>query len=161
MILRLFAALTLGLAASPAAAGTLLWGKVEADMPFAQAKELYPEAHVYSGKGLTSPQLFISKHKIDDCDASVDINMDRKVAEPGAKVKDVRLYGQGCDTKMLTGLVAKYGPPTAMTDNDGKESKTARWVLDGRTIVYKSKGGKGFYSDHWEITYAPIKDLGL
>lgn len=140
---------------------TVLWDKVEVAMPFDQAKALYPQAHVHTGKGLFQPMLSIADHKIGECSASVEILIDRKVAEPGAKVKSVRLSGDGCDARMLTGLISTYGAPLAINDNNEKGSKKARWTSEGRVIVYKSEKGKGWAPDYWEITYEPIQDLGL
>lgn len=149
------------MAAAPALAGTPLWGKIEIDMPFVQTKAAYPEAHVHTGKGLFRPHLAIAKYQIDGCDAAIMINIDRKVADPDAKVESVRLSGDGCDAKMLTNLVAKYGEPAASMTQDELGKKTVRWVADGRTVFYKAVAGSGWGSDSWEIIYAPIRDVGL
>jgi hypothetical protein len=148
------------IATAPAAAAPILWDKVEADMPFERVKELYPEGHVFSGKGLARPMISFDR-KLDGCDAYVYINIDRKVAEAGAKVESVVLSGQKCDSKMFSQLLGKYGPPMALNNDNDEEKKTARWVADGRSITYKRQGGGSWASDSWEITYAPIKDVGL
>jgi len=150
-------ALALG---TPAIAGTPLWGKIEADMPFADAAAAYPEGHVNTGKGLFRPMITLDQ-EIDGCKLSVWILIDRKTAEPGAKVDSVYLSGEKCDAKMFNNLLAKYGEPMALNDDNDDKKKTARWVKDGRSIVYKRTAGDGFASDRWEITYSAVKDLGL
>ena len=147
------------LTATPAVAGIPLWDKIEADMPFATAKELYPAAHVYSGKGLFRPMLSLREHKIGDCEASVDILIDRKVADPEAKVEGVRLTGDGCDSKMFNALLARYGEPSDATNDHKDKQKTARWVSEGKSITFR-RDGSGWV-DTWELNYTPIKDLGL
>lgn len=151
-------ALALG-TAWPAAAEPLLWGKVVADMPFEQARAAYPDAQVLSGKSLSPPGLYIAEYDIDGCKASVDIFMDRKVAEPGAKVKNVQLRGMKCDSKMFAQLIAKYGPPQAVNDDNRlQKEKKAVWVAEGKTVTFDVQYGS---PDMWTLTYAPVKDLGL
>ncbi|KKC27428.1 hypothetical protein [Sphingomonas sp. SRS2] len=153
--------LALALAAAPAAvAAPLLWGKVEIDMPFESARAAYPDAEVSTGKGLFRPMLSFDQ-VVDDCQVSVMITIDRKVAEPGAKVDFVQLSGEKCDAKMFTQLLAKYGEPLTLNNDNRDKKKTARWNADGRSIVYKREAGEGFSPDRWEITYAAVKELGL
>ncbi len=149
----------LTLAASQAAAQTVLWGKVEAGMPFEKAKALYPDGRVYSGKGLFGPMISISDYDIDGCKASVDIQMDREVADSAAKVQAVRLSGQKCDAKMFAQLIARYGEPQANNDDNRKQKKKkAVWIAEGKSISFKVTYGS---PDFWELTYSPVKDLGL
>ncbi len=128
-------------------------------MPFEQVRSLYPDAHVHSGKGLIRPMLYIAEYDIDGCKASVDILLDRKVSEPGAKVDSVHLSGEKCDAKLFAQLLARYGEPQANNDDNRKEKKKkAVWVAEGKTITFKVEYGS---PDYWELTYSPIKDLGL
>lgn len=143
-----------------AAAAPILWGKIEVDMPFESARAAYPEAEVFSGKGLFRPMITFDQ-VVDGCTMSVMIAIDRKVAEPGAKVDFVRLSGERCDAKMFSQLLAKYGEPLSLNNNNDRGKKTASWAVDGRTIAYKREEGEGFSSDRWEITYTTVRDLGL
>lgn len=149
-----------GLWTQAATAAPLLWGKVEVDMPFEAARSTYPKGEVFTGKGLFGPMITFDQ-EVDGCKMTVMIAMDRKVAEPGAKVDRVKLYGEKCDGKMFAQLLAKYGEPLTLNNDNRDKKKTSRWISDGRSIVYKREAGEGFSSDRWEITYAPVRDMGL
>lgn len=146
----------LALAASQAAAQTILWGKVEADMPAEAARALYPEAGLSSGISL--PRLYLRDFEIDGCKATVNILTDKHPTEPGAKVTKVELYGEKCDAKMYAQLIAKYGAPADVRNDTDRKKKKAVWVADGKTITFKAKTSG---VDFWELTYSPVKDLGL
>jgi len=142
----------------PLSAGMPLWDKIEAGMPFEQARSLYPEGHVNTGKGLFRPMITIER-VVDGCQMSIWILIDRKVAEPEAKVESVRLSGQKCDAKMFANLMARYGQPQSNNDDNRKQKeKKAIWVAEGKTITFQVRYGS---PDFWELTYAPIRDLGL
>jgi hypothetical protein len=159
-VAKLMALAAIVFAGAPAIAAPILWGKVEIDMPFAQARAAYPDGHVNSGKGLYRPMITF-KQEIDGCDVEVLIGIDRKVAEPGAKVENVMLIGQRCDAKMFAQLLARYGEPLTLNNDNDDKKKTARWISDGRAITYKRWEGSGFQPDSWTITYEGVKDLGL
>lgn len=145
---------------APLQAGTLLWGPIEAGMSFEEARAAYPHGHIHTGKGLIRPMISFDQD-MDGCNVSVWILIDRKVAEPGAKVSEVYLSGEKCDAKIFNNLLATYGDPMAVNNDNDDKKKTARWIKDGRSIVYKRVDGGSWANDRWEVTYSAVKNMGL
>ena len=155
--------LTLALTAnsSTALASPVLWQDIEAAMPASRLMQLYPERKAKPKVKWRKRAVFIEQVPVVNCFADVEIVTDKPMLAPNAAVKSVNMEGYGCAGATFRALLAKYGSP-ADVRNDNEDDlwalndkvRDATWTDNDKVIHFKSESG-GIISN-WTVTYTPV-----
>jgi hypothetical protein len=148
------------LAASPATAAPLLWGKVEVGMTPDQVRALYPPepGKVEHEKGGIRLKDAIT---IGKCTPDVYIDFHKGTVREVSTGMPDRGLKTSCVERAYEAMVGKYGAPVSESTEEAQWHKTtiSRWIVEGVIInMVRTEGG----ITSWSVTYRPAApDSGL